>query len=493
MLAEVFKAVIIMSLMGGGAVLVLLALKPLTERLFDAKSRFFVWLAVLIVFILPMRFENKLSLPEPVSRSLNVGTVNKAPTVSVVEDYSGVYMTEREPEPQKEFCDWAELLAVFWVTVAGCLFVGTVSSNIRLKHRLYNNSTHCAKHGKISIRETALVGAPLLVGWLKPVLYVPDGVFESSGMTYILAHEEIHLKRNDICIKWIVALVKCVHWFNPLSYVVARRIDEAGEISCDTEATKSMDKEQRHMYMQVIMDVSYNEVNFRKSLVVGLSAEGKCLKRRFEAIKRTPKRSRLAAIFGGFIVGMVIVFFGCVGGIVRGSETKPEDAAQLVLIKAKNEPQPEKEGIEEQQERQPESDVQKPAEKAKTIETEKTVVPETEPSELLEEDISEPQALPKAAIRGEFNSDGGDSRLIKGVSADGDGCINVEIHSNAQEAVDIFISDPESGKGVYSFTMPVPYENAYCIEGLEPNKTYDIVLKGTMRKDWNIESEYIIF
>ncbi len=492
MLTEIFKAVLIMSVVGGLLAVFLLVMKPLTQRLFGAKWQFFVWLSVLIVLIFPIRIETKVQLPAPVARGVRAITVREKPYVSVVEDYSGVYMTEIQSTGQSEVCEWIEFAAVAWLAIAVILLLKTVICNVLLKRSLYKTSTYCKNFGKANIRESEAVGAPLLLGWVKPVLYVPSKVCDSDKMPYIMAHEGIHLKRNDIFIKWVVALVKSVHWFNPLVYTVARRIDEACEISCDAEATKSMDTIEKSRYMQVILDISMNEMNFRRTPAVGLSAKGKSLKKRFDAIKRSRKRSVLLYIPGAIAIITVTVGFVCIGGIVRGGAVQSEEPAQLFLIMPKNN-HTEIESSAVEQGEISERDIEEVFESNPQPEVEEEVFVEETMAPAEVEEVAEPEALPKPVIQGEFNSTGGDTRQIHGIEAASDGCINVEIHSNAQETVDIYISDAESGRAVFSFSMPVPYEAAYCIDGLEPGRRYNVVLKGAMRNDWNIESEYIIY
>ena len=60
---EVMQNILLLSAAGSVLALVLLCIKPLTERLFSPKWQYYIWLTVLIVMVLPV----KLPLPaEPV-------------------------------------------------------------------------------------------------------------------------------------------------------------------------------------------------------------------------------------------------------------------------------------------------------------------------------------------------------------------------------------------------------------------------------------------
>ena len=70
MLAEIFKAVIITSCIGGTLSLVLIMMKPLTERFLSAKWQFCVWIIAMIVLVCPLKFKNTVQLPRVVTQGL---------------------------------------------------------------------------------------------------------------------------------------------------------------------------------------------------------------------------------------------------------------------------------------------------------------------------------------------------------------------------------------------------------------------------------------
>lgn len=77
---------------------------------------------------------------------------------------------------------------------------------------------------------------PAVVGLLRPHIVIPSdfgGRFEVREQELILAHEHFHLARQDARLNTLVALVRCVCWFNPMIHVGAHvmRIDQ--ELSCD--------------------------------------------------------------------------------------------------------------------------------------------------------------------------------------------------------------------------------------------------------------------
>ena len=51
---DIFKTVCLLSLLGGSATVLLLALKPITEKRFSAKWQYYIWFAALFCMLIPM-------------------------------------------------------------------------------------------------------------------------------------------------------------------------------------------------------------------------------------------------------------------------------------------------------------------------------------------------------------------------------------------------------------------------------------------------------
>ncbi len=474
MLAEIFVSVLIMSAIGSLFILFLFAVKPLTERFFGVRCQFYIWLSALIVLICPLKIKTDLKLPQTVSQTISIVSAKPAFEISVFEDYSGVYMSQavQTDGGTKGF----EIVAAVWLVAAVALLIKTVVLNMVFKNHLYKNSVYGHNFGKAEIRVSDKVAAPILVGGLRAALYIPKKVYNTDKMQYITAHEGVHIRRNDIGIKWFATAVKCIHWFNPLVYYLVRQLNEACEVSCDAMAVNNMCDRQKREYMQTILEISQNEANFKGFLAAGLSSGGKCLKRRFSVIGKGDRTSPPIRV-AGIVVTMIITFcLVCACGIIIGSAQYDGQTIERVLVAPKK-TLPETEDVV--------PEIEKPVMEDDTIPT------ETLETELVPKPKDEHEKTP--SVVGEFNSEGGDTRIISDIKPDESGCIRLGIRSNAQEVIDVFVNDGESGREVHSFSIPVSHSASYVIDGLEKEKTYDVVLRGTMRNNWKIESEYIIY
>lgn len=79
-----------------------------------------------------------------------------------------------------------------------------------------------------------LLRSPVLVGVLRPKLYLPPGLDpESPEGRMVLAHEAVHRRRGDNFWRLLAVFLVCVHWFNPLAWVMLRAFLDDMERACD--------------------------------------------------------------------------------------------------------------------------------------------------------------------------------------------------------------------------------------------------------------------
>jgi beta-lactamase regulating signal transducer with metallopeptidase domain len=79
------------------------------------------------------------------------------------------------------------------------------------------------------------VAGPAVVGALRPVVLLPPGVLGAppAFRRAILDHELAHVARRDVLVTRAWALARALHWYNPLAWWGARRLDLAAECACD--------------------------------------------------------------------------------------------------------------------------------------------------------------------------------------------------------------------------------------------------------------------
>jgi beta-lactamase regulating signal transducer with metallopeptidase domain len=88
---------------------------------------------------------------------------------------------------------------------------------------------------KIRLKSHPQVFVPLTWGWRKPVILMPAGTdaWTDEERSSALFHELSHVKRADFLVMLLVRMSLAVFWWNPLSWIVCRKLRKEQEIACD--------------------------------------------------------------------------------------------------------------------------------------------------------------------------------------------------------------------------------------------------------------------
>lgn len=88
----------------------------------------------------------------------------------------------------------------------------------------------------VLLAETHCISAPAVVGYLKPVILIPVGMFSglsTEQIESIFIHELTHIRRHDYLINIIQSLVEALFFFNPFVWIISNIIRREREHCCD--------------------------------------------------------------------------------------------------------------------------------------------------------------------------------------------------------------------------------------------------------------------
>jgi uncharacterized protein (TIGR03435 family) len=86
---------------------------------------------------------------------------------------------------------------------------------------------------------SALVQAPAVVGWLRPVVLVPIGVLAglpSEQVEALLIHELAHIRRHDYLVNILQSITEAILFYHPAVWWVSGHIRAERELCCDDVA-----------------------------------------------------------------------------------------------------------------------------------------------------------------------------------------------------------------------------------------------------------------
>lgn len=145
----------------------------------------------------------------------------------------------------------------------------------------------------LEVRQSTLVSSPLTYGVLRPVILLPEDMErgDEAALTYILTHEFIHIRRFDSVAKQVFAAVLCVHWFNPLAWVMYVLANRDLELSCDERVMDTLGGREKASYALTLINMEearsrcFSPYNHFSKLAI---------EERIEAIMKYKKASVLA-------------------------------------------------------------------------------------------------------------------------------------------------------------------------------------------------------
>lgn len=216
---EVMQNILLLSAVGSILSLVLLCIKPLTKRLFSPKWQYYIWLTVLIVMVLPV----KLSLPaEPVQSTPIENTSAQTQQITPgaqQEPAQPATLEEIAQRPALRIPDipngMIRISGFLWLAVAALLLGFRMTKYIMFLRTIkkYSVPEYSLENipKRLTVRKTEFLDAPLIVGLIKPVLYLPQTEIKEDGLDYILLHELTHYRRHDLLYKWFAMPISSIH------------------------------------------------------------------------------------------------------------------------------------------------------------------------------------------------------------------------------------------------------------------------------------------
>lgn len=148
--------------------------------------------------------------------------------------------------------DWQLVLTAVWLTAA-LLGLGYLVWRHLQSRRIYAASVPVrdpfvlgwqADHPlrrPVQVRSCGWITSPLTYGVLYPVVLLPGEMelTDREGLAFVLAHEYTHIRRFDTLRKGLLAGALCLHWFNPLVWIMYVLAGRDMELACDEAVVRS--------------------------------------------------------------------------------------------------------------------------------------------------------------------------------------------------------------------------------------------------------------
>ena len=118
---------------------------------------------------------------------------------------------------------------------------------------------------KIPLLISPAADCPMLAGFIRPALYLPDENISAADAAFIFRHELTHCRHGDLWLKLLLTAAQCVHWFNPLVYLIVRFAQEDIELACDDAVVRGQNAAYRRAYGETILRSAIAQSRRRQS------------------------------------------------------------------------------------------------------------------------------------------------------------------------------------------------------------------------------------
>lgn len=305
-----------MTLSGGMFILFIVVVRALALHRLPKRAFLILWEMAALRLLLPFTIPLRLDMSAPAGRLAAVSEYLAAMGISI-PGMPATGLPAAEPVPAEA----ASGTVLPLVRLAGTVLMAAyfAVAYVRARRRFccsVPDDTPAVRRwlsGKtlrrpLEVRKSALVSSPLAYGVLRPVILLPEnmGQGNENDLSYILAHEFIHIRRFDSMAKLAFAAVLCVHWFNPLIWAMYVLAGRDLELSCDECVINTLGGREKASYALALINMEetrsrcFSPCNHFSKLAI---------EERIEAIMKYKKASVLACLTSvALVIGATAVF-----------------------------------------------------------------------------------------------------------------------------------------------------------------------------------------
>lgn len=328
-----------MSLSAALMIVAIIILRALTIERFPKKTFLVLWWIALLRLLIPFSIPSVMSfyswfdpnLPAVVEQSSAMESTFEPVLDDSSETMENSTQFEMTPipdidieyievKPSKSFSEiFFDMLPAIWgigIGVIAAFFginywkgVREFRMSLPVENEFVNEwlSSHQLRRN-ITIRQYDCIHTPLTYGIFRPVILLPKESLEQSPSTlnFILTHEWVHIRRFDCVTKILLTATLCIHWMNPLVWVMYLLFNRDIELSCDETVLHLLGRNRRSDYALALIDMEEQKGGFA-SFASGFGRNA--IEERIRAIMKMKKASLITILAAVVVVACVSILF----------------------------------------------------------------------------------------------------------------------------------------------------------------------------------------
>lgn len=299
MLGEIFYWVFNMSIAAticGTPVLLLRLVKRIPRR-----AVCFLWLIPFLRMCIPVWLTGKYGLMTLLSRF----TTRSVTVHEIREDLSFTYMNHVMAADSYFPITYKDDLLENLFGAASVIWLATALALILTLGVIYFatiREMRAAKLYKENVYVSEKIQTPAVYGIIRPRIVIPHGL-EQSDLSYILLHENMHIRRGDNLFRILAFTVVSIHWFNPICWLFLKLLLADIEFACDEAVLSRCGEGEKKEYARTLLS------SVEKTTVFVSPFGGTSIRLRIENILSYRKLSALSVIgFSVLIISVAYIF-----------------------------------------------------------------------------------------------------------------------------------------------------------------------------------------
>ena len=308
-----------MSVAGGVLILFIVVIRALAIHRLPKTTFLALWMIAALRLLLP--FSIPLTFNIHIGLDVFSDVVQELPSGNIASTLPGDSPPSYDigtavPSPATEHISTFEILWLVGVLLLAIYFsISYFRSMRKFRMSIPDNTPYIQNwltahqiSRPLAVRSSDLISSPLTYGILHPVILLPKKLDRNDqvALKYVLTHEYVHIRRFDAITKILFAAVLCIHWFNPLVWVMYVLANRDMELSCDAWVIRMMGEKNRSSYALMLIKMEER----RSGMSALYSHFGKnAISERIEAIMKFKKTSTIAcALALVLVVGATTAF-----------------------------------------------------------------------------------------------------------------------------------------------------------------------------------------
>ena len=289
-----------------GMIGILLIAKRLFKNNLSSRMQYNLWFLLLGLLAVPFIPFRLIGFPQIFSLLSSLRSSPASNTEKDISEIAGANLTENT--------DWMNdftlsvnnktssiagyILLGIWIVGIIAMIILVIKSSLRLRtlkksalplqnpevRKLYYRCLNEVRITReIPICSTAFLKSPIIVGLLKPCIYLPIHLisdYNESEMRYMLLHELQHYKHRDALANYLMNLAGIIYWFNPFVWYALKEMRNDREVACDTSVLKLLEEEDYEDYGNTLINFAEKVSLTPFPVAAGLGGNMKQMKRR---------------------------------------------------------------------------------------------------------------------------------------------------------------------------------------------------------------------